>query len=63
MTALAVALKPINHGWAVALTDGREVVRFTGFAAKRRALRYLAGLQERAPVTREAPPVQLRRGG
>lgn len=47
MTALAVALKPINHGWAVALTDGREVVRFTGFAAKRRALRYLAGLQKR----------------
>jgi hypothetical protein len=35
-------LKPINHGWAVTRTDGRELVRFTGLAAKFRALRYLA---------------------
>jgi hypothetical protein len=33
----------MHHGWAVALTDGRELVRFTGFGAKRRALRYLVG--------------------
>ena len=43
MNALALTLKPIDHGWAVALTDGRELVRFTGLCAKRRALRYLAG--------------------
>ncbi len=43
MKALALMLKPINHGWAVTLTDGRELVRFTGLGAQRRALRYLAG--------------------
>ncbi len=43
MGALALMLKPITHGWAVVLTDGRELVRFTGLCAKRRALRYLAG--------------------
>jgi hypothetical protein len=42
MNAAAVILKPIDHGWAVALTDGRELVRFRGLCAKRRALRYLA---------------------
>jgi hypothetical protein len=41
MNALAVMLKPINHGWAVTLTNGRELVRFTGLGARRRALRYL----------------------
>jgi hypothetical protein len=41
MKALALMLKPISRGWAVTLTDGRELVRFTGFGAKRRALRYL----------------------
>ena len=41
MTALALTLKPIDHGWAVALSDGRELVRFVGLGAKRRALRYL----------------------
>jgi hypothetical protein len=51
MNALALMLKPINHGWAVTLTDGREVMRFTGFGARRRALRYLAARVYR----REAP--------
>jgi hypothetical protein len=41
MNALALMLKPIAHGWAITLTDGRELVRFTGLGAKRRALRYL----------------------
>jgi hypothetical protein len=31
----------IPHGWAVALTDGRQIARFAGPGAKRRALRYL----------------------
>jgi hypothetical protein len=43
MKALALMLKPIHHGWAVTLTDGRELVRFTGLGAQRRARRYLAG--------------------
>jgi len=44
MTTLALTLKPINHGWAVALSDGRELARFIGLGAKGRALRYLARL-------------------
>lgn len=43
MRTLALMLKPIPGGWAVSLTDGRVVARFTGLAAKRRALRYLTG--------------------
>ena len=42
MNALAAMLKPLDRGWAVTLTDGRELARFTGLAAKQRALRYLA---------------------
>jgi len=43
MSAVAVILKPIDHGWAVALTDGRELARFTGLGARWRAMRYIAG--------------------
>jgi hypothetical protein len=43
MSALAVMLRPIESGWAVTLTDGRELARFTGFGAKARALCYMAG--------------------
>ena len=42
MKALALLLKPIRYGWAVTLSDGRELVRFKGLGARRRALRYLA---------------------
>ena len=42
MSSLGVLLKPIPGGWVIELTDGREVARFTGLGAKRRALRYLA---------------------
>ena len=42
MSSLGVMLKPIVGGWVIELTDGREVARFTGLTAKRRALRYLA---------------------
>ena len=38
MNALALILKPIEHGWSVSLTNGRELARFTGFGAKRRAI-------------------------
>jgi len=43
MNAVAVILKPTRHGWAVALTDGREVARFNGPAARWRAARHIAG--------------------
>lgn len=42
MKTLALMLKRIDRGWAIMLTDGREVIRFTGLGARRRALRYLA---------------------
>ena len=44
MNALALILRPIERGWAVTLTNGRELARFTGFGAKRRAMRYLENL-------------------
>ena len=42
MQALTLMLKRIHHGWAVVLSDGRELVRFQGLCARRRALRYLS---------------------
>jgi hypothetical protein len=41
MIALGLTLTPIQFGWAVSLSNGRELARFTGFGARRRALRYL----------------------
>ncbi len=41
MHPLALIIMAIPHGWAVALTDGRQIARFAGPGAKRRALRYL----------------------
>jgi hypothetical protein len=42
MNALALMIRPTHHGWVVYLTNGRELARFNGPGAKRRALRYLA---------------------
>lgn len=38
---LAIILKPILGGWAVCLTDGRELARFRGPGAQDRAMHYL----------------------
>lgn len=43
MQSLAVTLEPILCGWAVRLTDGRELARFRGPLARERALRFLRG--------------------
>jgi hypothetical protein len=40
-STLAIMLKPIRWGWAVCLTDGRELARFHGLAARSRALHYV----------------------
>ena len=40
--AAAIILRPTRHGWAVCLTDGRQLARFRGPGAETRALRYLA---------------------
>ena len=38
MNPLAIILEPIPGGWAVCLSDGRELARFRGLGARRRAL-------------------------
>ena len=44
MNSLAIMISPIPFGWVVKLTDGRELARFSGPFAKRRAQSFLAGL-------------------
>ncbi len=44
MSPLSVMLQPIARGWAVILTDGRELARFSGPGARWRARRFLAQL-------------------
>jgi hypothetical protein len=41
MTALRMMLRPVRYGWSVQLSDGRELARFLGPAARWRAMRYL----------------------
>ena len=41
MTAVGVLIGPTPDGWAVYLTNGRELARFRGIAARWRALRYI----------------------
>ena len=38
---LAIILRPLPFGWAVCLTDGRELARFRGPGAHARALRFV----------------------
>ncbi len=40
-STLAIILKPIRWGWAVCLTDGRELARFRGPGARLRALHHV----------------------
>jgi hypothetical protein len=41
MSALRLMLRPVRYGWSVQLSDGRELARFLGPAARWRAMRYL----------------------
>jgi hypothetical protein len=41
MNALRMMIRPIRHGWAVQLNDGRELARFLGPGARWRAMRHL----------------------
>lgn len=43
--ALAITLRRLPKGWAVCLTNGRELARFEGLGARFRALRYLRALE------------------
>jgi len=40
-SAYAIILTPIRGGWAVSLTDGRQLKSFYGPLARSRAIRYL----------------------
>jgi hypothetical protein len=40
MTALALMIGPTRDGWAVYLTNGRELARYHGLGSRRRALRH-----------------------
>lgn len=46
MKTLLMMLRPIRHGWAVQLSDGRELARFLGPGARWRAMRYVQGAAE-----------------
>jgi hypothetical protein len=39
MTALALMIAPIRNGWAVYLSNGRELAQYHGIGAHYRALR------------------------
>ncbi len=41
MRALSLMITPTRHGWSARLSDGRELARFYGPAARWRATRYL----------------------
>ena len=43
--ALGITLKQVPAGWAVCLSNGRELARFRGLGARFRALRYLRALE------------------
>jgi hypothetical protein len=60
-----ISLAPVEGGWAVILTDGRELARFTGPDAKRRALRYAASTNpvRRRPLIDKVRRAREERGG
>jgi len=45
MSPVAILLTPVPFGWALYLSDGRELARFRGPGARWRALRYLQVLE------------------
>ena len=53
ISAYAIILTPIRGGWAVSLTDGRQLKSFRGPLARSRALRYVAQVTGVEPVLRE----------
>jgi hypothetical protein len=55
MKALSIMLKPIHRGWAVQLTDGRELARFLGPGSRWRALRYAARATGQRRASRPRP--------
>jgi hypothetical protein len=56
-SANTISLAPVEGGWVVMLTDGRELARFTGPDAKSKALRYVST----NPLRRHPPLDRVRR--
>jgi hypothetical protein len=52
MTALALMIRPTDHGWGVYLTNGEELVQYRGFFSKQLALRYLQRYTRASPQPR-----------
>jgi hypothetical protein len=60
-----ISLAPVEGGWAVMLTDGRELARFTGPGALRKALRHTASANpvRRRPLIDKVRRAREERGG
>jgi hypothetical protein len=60
-----LSLAPVEDGWAVMLTDGRELARFTGPGALRKAHRYVASANpvRRRPLIDKVRRARQERGG
>jgi hypothetical protein len=41
MTGAALLLRPTDSGWAVCLSNGQELVRYSGWFSRRLAVRYV----------------------
>ncbi len=54
-SAVALMMRPTENGWAVYLTNGRELVRYRGIFSKPLALRYLQ-MCARTGSTPRRPP-------
>jgi hypothetical protein len=60
-----ISLAPVEGGWAVILTDGRELARFIGPDAHRQALGYAASTNpvRRRPLIDKVRRTREKRGG
>jgi hypothetical protein len=56
MNALALMIRPTHHGWAVYLTDGRELARFRGRGSKWLPGQRHEGSADPGVATKGAPP-------
>jgi hypothetical protein len=56
VSALALQLRPTEHGWAVYLSDGQELVRFRGLFSQQLASRYLRRYVAALAAGRAGPP-------
>jgi hypothetical protein len=51
MTGLLLMLRQTDSGWAVCLTNGEELVRYSGWFSRRLAVRYIESYSKRMELT------------